>query len=249
MKTVLFANDGKIFENKNYSTDTKEVKITSIKDKLGCYVKFEEGVMFKYIFNAILKDKEFFDQVYSEELEGYSLTAFEKEWKKKADVSYQKEFNIKYLEFNKIYDYYQIDEVEEIESFTIVSAVGNLESQDMKYSITLVPVNGLKQMPVKFNDNVNIYAVANDDEKEEIINIIKAKTKMTIYQMIRAIIFEIAMFGGPEQKKEKTKEFLKNINAKTMIPSLKTRLEEAIKSENYEEAAELKRIIDQLTGK
>ena len=249
MKTVLFAKDGKIFENEDYSADVKEKRVQSIKNKLGCYVKFEDGLLFKHVFNSILNDKDFFDQVFSQELDGYSLKGFEKEWKKKVDLSYQEDFNIKYLEVSNIYDHYRVNGVKEIEAFSLISAVGTIDDQDIKYSITLVPISSLKKMKIVIDDNVKVYDIDSEDEEESFTEILSAKAKITIYEMIRAIIFEIAMYGGPEEKKEKIKEFLEGINAKTMISSLKKSLEEAIENEDYEGAAEFKRIINQLSKK
>jgi protein-arginine kinase activator protein McsA len=98
-------------------------------------------------------------------------------------------------------------------------------------------------------DNVKVYDIDSEDEEESFTEILSAKAKITIYEMIRTIIFEIAMYGGPEEKKEKIKEFLEGINAKTMISSLRKSLEKAIENEDYEGAAEFKRIINQLSKK
>jgi len=247
METILIAKDGKIFKNLHYSTSTKEKRVKSLSSYLGCYVKIEDGIVFKTIFDLILKEKEFFDKVFAQELDNYSLSVFEKEWKKRGNPSYQEDFKIKYLEVQKIYDYFETNGIEEIETFTLISAVSVLDGKEIKYSITLVPVSELKKIEVKINDQVDIFAANREEDELEIFKIISAKTRITVYELIRSIIFEIAMYGSPEEKKEKTKEFLKNINSKSMIPSLQKRMQEVIQKEDYEEAAELKEIIKKLS--
>jgi serine/threonine protein kinase len=92
---IFITSDGFIYRM-NYMGRLEREEVRSIKNYLNCIIHLEEGTTFETFFNIILKDKEFFNEVYKDIMGGFDLSQFTKEWNK---VSVKKDVEkISYLE-------------------------------------------------------------------------------------------------------------------------------------------------------
>ena len=98
MKTIFITSDGKIYRM-NYLSRLERDEVKSLKNYLNCVLHLEEGTTFETLFNIILKDKDFFNEVFKETMGGYDLNQFIKEWGNKKN---KKQINsISYLQISR----------------------------------------------------------------------------------------------------------------------------------------------------
>jgi len=80
----------------------------------------------------------------------------------------------------------------------------------------------------------------------EISAFIMGATSITVYDVVKSILLEISCYGSPEEKEKKKKEEIEKFSAENILDVLEARLKETVDGEEYEEAANIKRTIDNL---
>ena len=70
---------------------------------------------------------------------------------------------------------------------------------------------------------------------------------ITLFDILGSILHEITFYGGPIQRDQTKQKIIDNIDSDNLLDVLKLQLDDAVKSDNYEEAAELKSLIEKYT--
>jgi len=152
MHKVLLKKNGKIHKINIFSN--KKVEISSLKECLSCVIEIEDGTIFKTLFNIILKDKEFFDIVFKDDLHGNKLKDYEIQWRKHSKKSQEFDF-IDYLEIGKFFETLYTDSGTILEIFPMFTGIkskmieeyddeeGKMETlEDVKlFAVNLLPIN------------------------------------------------------------------------------------------------------------
>ncbi len=237
MKTIFITSDGFIYRM-NYMGRLEREEVRSIKNYLNCIIHLEEGTTFETFFNIILKDKEFFNEVYKDIMGGFDLSQFTKEWNK---VSVKKDVEkISYLEI-----YRDIELKENLGGLNIEitnvfeGIVKDKEGNKNNVSLDFIPINDLKKLPLKINNDFNIpgHIIEN-------VNLITAIKDMTLFEVIESILYDITFYGDPTSR-DKIKEDVINVsNRDSIIELLTFDMEDMVSDERYEEAIEILNLIN-----
>jgi hypothetical protein len=67
---------------------------------------------------------------------------------------------------------------------------------------------------------------------------------LTLFEVIGTLLYEITFYGIPQDRDKTKQKLIDNIDNKNLLDVLKLQLEEAVRVENYEEAANLKSLIE-----
>ena len=78
MKALIFKKNGELFLLNRFTQE--EEKVETVKNYLDCPTILEDGITFETFFNHIIKEKEFFNIVYSETMGESSIDNFIEEW-------------------------------------------------------------------------------------------------------------------------------------------------------------------------
>jgi len=248
MRSILITKSGKIIRENHFDKNDKKEALDTLVYNLSSPLELEEGVTFKTFFNFIMQDKDFFDIVFFEEMGGYSLDLYEDEWKKRAiKPKYSELGEIKNLEISKMKQVAEFENQNIFETLTLFQGVGIDEIGDyIEYTLSLTPLNELKNYQLILNNNIEIYTDSVEDLGLEPKPILEALTQITVYEAIQSILYEITFYGSPEEKEKTKQEIIKNHSVENMIPFLESRIEDAVEIEDYNTAAKLKKLIDKM---
>jgi hypothetical protein len=237
MKTIFITSDGKIYRI-NYLGRLERDEINSIKNHLNCVLHLEEGTTFETLFNIILKDKDFFNEVFKETMGGYDLNQFTKEWGKRInkkqtnEISYlevYRDINLKDNGGSMIIDINNVFE----------GIIRKEEGEKERVTLDFIPINDLKKIPIKINTNFNI-----PGEIIENINIISSTKEMTVFEVLESILYEITFYGDPTSRDKIKEDVFKLQNKENMVELLKSDMEDLLSDEKYEEAIEILNLIN-----
>lgn len=171
---------------------------------LGCDIKIEDDVTFQRIFDLILSNKEIFNTIYcNSHLYGHKIDDFEDEYN--APQNNENDKDIQYLEVKRIFDDFTNSDDKYSSSYYYSFhgygkwSTKNNEAVNGDLSISLTPLNELKNIPIKFNEElkINLY-----DEKYEMRTMHTAYYPTSLFNFIGAILFEITFHGTPKNKKD-----------------------------------------------
>ena len=94
----------------------------------------------------------------------------------------------------------------------------------MEYSVSLAPINELKSYEIYLNNEVEIYEDSIDDLLDDGGPVAIANTAISVYDVIKAILYEISFYGTPKEKEKVRKDIIKNHKDEDMIPFLNARI-------------------------
>jgi hypothetical protein len=266
MKIVKIKKDGKIFIEEHENDLVKTKKIKSLKGYLACEIEFEKGLTFGTLFGLILKEKDFFDDVFTQELNGKKLEEFENELKDDFENS-QEDFKLSFLEISKIFEFFSFEKGSTIDLFSVFIGVGKTnDGFDVFIPLSLYSVNELKDLELVLNkivevykdlqpddlsENDNIEDVEDIDEiyplqENELIPFFESAARISLYEVIQCILYEISYYKNTEERdKIKKSQSSKQVN-KSKIIILESQLVKYIEGEEFEKAAVVKRELDRL---
>jgi len=243
MQTIKILKEGKILKDSNLEEKDNTKVVDGLSKYLGCFLEIEEGVTFEIFFNLILKEKEFFNIVFNQEMNEISLDEFEREFKKTAKTKQDDETlkNVKFIEISKFLSYEKYDEYDSLEVYNEVFAIHVEEGTNIEnpLNINFVPVNELKKYPLIINNEIAIY-------KDYTEILLDGFTTITVGDAIKAILTQIAFYGNPKQRDKAKKETGYLMENEDMYEILKVKLEKAVIEENYELAEDIKKSIESL---
>jgi len=182
-------------------------------------VELSEDFTLEDLFNHIEKDIEAFDLIFSSCLGHYLLRLWVDEIKKPGP---KKDDEIDYLEIHRWGEYWDWGDID----LSIgISGVGKKED-DSSYGIGFTPLNELKHLPLRLNEDFEVSEVKIphspimfiarllkkvgipvgkwDNPSPHVY--VKGKAEFTVYELITAVLEEISFYGDPEQRDGKMDE-------------------------------------------
>tara|TARA_R110000824_G_scaffold113599_5_gene263364 strand:- start:3029 stop:3763 length:735 start_codon:yes stop_codon:yes gene_type:complete len=239
MRTLLFKKSGEIILEDKF-TEKKE-KISTLRHYLDCPVIIEEGLLFETFFNHILNEKDFFNNIFKETMESSSLDNFIEEWNNPVD---NLNSDIKLIKAYKVFDYIELPENESFVDIRI-DFDGEGESGEI-YNIEFIPLNVLKKIPFVLSENMSIHRTVSNLKGEELF--FKGRSFTLLFELIGSILYVITIHNTPEERDSAKKKFTHIINDSNIIDILEKQKEESIENQNYEEASQIKKILDRLSN-
>ena len=266
MKIVKIKKDGKIFLEEHESGIVKAKKVKSLKGYLACEVEFEKGLTFGTFFSLILKEKDFFDDVFTQELNGKKLKEFENELKGNLE-NYQEDFKLNFLEISKIFELFTFEKGSTIDLFSVFIGLGKTtDGFDVFIPLSFCSVNELKDLELVLNKIVEVYkdlqpddSVENDDDDDdddidddfslqegELTPFFESATRISLYEAIQCILYEISYYKTSEERDKMRKNQNNEQVNRNKILILESQLAKYIEDEEFEKAAVVKREIDRI---
>jgi len=237
MKTIFITSDGKIYRM-NYLGRLERDEVKSIKNYLNCILHLEEGINFETFFNIIIKDKDFFNEVFKDTMGGFDLNQFLKEWKK--NTNGDKVNKISYLEVRrdiKLKDDAGLLTLDVNNIFEGIIKKNNGEKESIR--LDFIPINNLKKLSLKINTDFNI-----PGEIIENVNIVSSIKEMSLFEVIESILYDITFYGDPTSRDKIKEDVFRPQNKDNIVELLKFDMEELVSNERYEEAIELLNLIN-----
>ncbi len=239
MKTIIFKKDGSLYLQNKVTKEEREIE--SIKYYLDCPVKIEDGVTFGTFFKHIIKDKDFLNIVYHETMGESNIDYFLKEW----DLPNQpvtEGVGIQYLKAYKIFDYIELMEDKDFVDIRVdFDGVG---SEDELYNLEFLPLNKLKNIPMVLVDNISIYRTVSNIKGEELF--FRGNSFTLLFELIGTVLYILTIHKTPEGRSSAKNKFVKILGETNIIDLLEEQKNEAVEEQNYEEASQLKKILDRL---
>ena len=239
MRTLLFKKSGEIILEDKF-TEKKE-KISTLRHYLDCPVIIEEGLLFETFFNHILNEKDFFNKIFKETMDSSSLDNFIEEWNNPVD---NLNSDIKLIKAYKVFDYIELPENESFVDIRI-DFDGEGEIGEI-YNIEFIPLNVLKKIPLMLSENMSIHRTVSNLKGEELF--FKGRSFTLLFELIGSILYIITIHNTPEERDSAKKKFIHIINGSNIIDILEKQKEESIENQNYEEASQIKKILDRLSN-
>ena len=239
MRTLLFKKSGDIILEDKF-TEKKE-KISTLKHYLDCPVFIEKGVTFETFFNHIIKEKDFFNDIFKETMGDSSLDNFIEEWGLPIE---NLNSDINYIKLYKVFDYIELPENESFVDIRInFDGVGK---NGEIYNIEFTPLNVLKKIPLKLLQNISIHRTVSNLKGEELF--FKGRSYTLLFELVGSIVYIITTHNTPQERNSAKKKFIHIINDSNIIDILERQKEESIENQNYEEASHIEKILDRLSN-
>jgi hypothetical protein len=237
MKTIFITSDGKIYKM-NYFGRLERNEVTTIKNYLNCILHIEEGTTFETFFNIILKDKDFFSEVFKETMGGFDLNQFIKEWKNNVEI--KNNHNISYLEVYRDINLKDNTGIITLDVMNVFEGVIKKEDGEKeRLSLDFIPISSLKKIPLRINNDFNI-----PGQIIENVNMLTSVKEMTLFEVIESILYDITFYGDPKSRDQIKEDVMNGYNKDTMIQLLTFDMEDLVSDEKYEEAIEILNLIN-----
>jgi hypothetical protein len=237
MKTIFITSDGKIYKM-NYFGRLERNEVTTIKNYLNCILHIEEGTTFETFFNIILKDKDFFSEVFKETMGGFDLNQFVKEWKNNVEI--KNNHNISYLEVYRDINLKDNTGIITLDVMNVFEGVIKKEDGEKeRLSLDFIPISSLKKIPLRINNDFNI-----PGQIIENVNMLTSVKEMTLFEVIESILYDITFYGDPKSRDQIKEDVMNGYNKDTMIQLLTFDMEDLVSDEKYEEAIEILNLIN-----
>jgi hypothetical protein len=141
---------------------------------------------------------------------------------------------------------------DDMEFFSVVRMRGVGKNKDL-LSVEFSTVSSYKKMEVRLNTSYVIRKVDTFEKEHVLVSCTKA---FTLYEVLHAMLYEMSYYGDAEERKEVLAGVIKSLGVekieafklsdKSSVDSLKKELQDAIDSEDYEEAARIRDKINKL---
>ena len=239
MRTILFKKNGSLHLVDKVSKEIEEVD--TIINYLDCPVQFEYGVTFKTFFNHVIKEKEFLNILFKETMKGSSLDIFIDEWEKKGK-KVNPEKGIQYLKAYKIFDYIQLNGDKDFIDIRV--DFDGIGGEEQLYNLEFIPLNELKNIPMVIADKMSIYRTVSNLKGEELF--FKGNSFVLLFELLGTVLYVITIHKTPEGRNSAKEKFIQILGNTNIIDMLEEQKEEAVEIQNFEEASQLKKILDRL---
>ena len=239
MKTILFKKNGSLLLVDKLAMD--EEQVNTIKYYLDCPVMLEEGITFGTFFNHIFKEKDFLNIVFKETMGESNIDKFLMEWMGKGKPVVEGK-GIQYIKSYKVFDY--IETMGEKGFVDIRLDFDGVGVDDQLYNLEFMPLNELKTIPLVLSNDMSIYRTIANIRGEELF--FNGSSFTLLFELIGTILYIITIHKTPEGRQSAKKKFIKILGETNLVDLLEEQKEEAVEDQNYEEAAQLKKILDRL---
>ena len=237
MKNLLLDINGELFLEDNFSGSVE--KIETIKYHLDNHIKIDDGTTFGHLFDQLMKDSDFIDILFGETMGGNSINIFRNEWED-TKVNLKKDYiGIDHIRIRKTLEYFEVDSNQGFSDIRIDFDGVNTET-GIVYSLEFMSIAEMKNIPIVIDPLLNI---ENNTKNTDIVYP-KSECVITLFEILGSILHEITFYGSPDQRDQTKQKIIDNIDSSNLLDVLNLQLEEAIKTENYEEAVELRNLIE-----
>ena len=241
MKTLLFAKNSNLYLIDK--SDKKKKKIETLKYYLDCPVIFEGGILFETFFYHIIKEKDFFNKVFKETMGNATIDNFLNEWNQPSKPLIKNK-GIQYIKSYKIFDCIEFPTDECFVDIRIdFDGIGGKEEI---YNLEFIPLNYLKNIPFILSDQLTIQKTISILKSENLFH--KATTFILLFELIGSVLYILTIHNNPQQRHSAKHKFIKILEDTNLIEILEKEKDKSIQKENYEEAAQYKRMIDRLSN-
>ena len=239
MKAIKFKNNGDIVLMDRFTH--KEEPISTLTKYMDCPTIIEEGVTFEMFFKHIVKDKDFLNTLYSETMGESTIDNFLEEWEKEPNKTIKNK-GLLYLKVYKVFDYIELPDKDNFIDIRIdFDGVG---SEEELYNLEFIPMNELKPLPLVLSDKISIYRTVSHIKGENLF--FEGNTFVLLFELIGTILYVLTIHKNPEGRESAKNKFIQIIGETNIIDLLEEQKNDAVEDQNYEEAAQLKKILDRL---
>tara|TARA_Y100000592_G_scaffold65228_1_gene101484 strand:- start:1044 stop:1784 length:741 start_codon:yes stop_codon:yes gene_type:complete len=239
MRTILFKKNGSLHLVDKVSKEVE--KVDTIINYLDCPVELEAGITFKTFFNHVIKEKDFLNILFKETMKGSSIDVFLKEWDKKGK-SVDPNKGIQFLKAYKIFDYIQLNEEKDFIDIRVdFDGIGN---EEQLYNLEFIPLNELKNIPMVISENMSIYRTVSNLKGEELF--FRGNSFVLLFELLGTVLYVLTIHKSPEGRNSAKEKFIQILGNTNIIEMLEEQKEDAVEIQNFEEAAQLKKILDRL---
>lgn len=198
-------------------SNSNEKETTPIQDEeLILYLNEEvklDNINFQRIFELILLNYSFFDIVYYRALGGFSIKDFEEDFLIAPQINDLNDVEYILLKWHADL-YYDNENVANL-SFLIDLSGKSYNDDEIGYSLTMSALNEYKHLPLKIDTSLELY---NKDN----VCILNANRNMTLYDVIRVILYEITFYGTPKNREIVKDEILKATEGLDLNENIRT---------------------------
>lgn len=258
MKILTISKKGEIFLESINELGEKKIEVCDCLSKyLLCETEFEDGLSFGTFFELLLKEKDFFNRVFYQELRDRGLEYFEEEFQKKHKKP-KGEYSISVMEISKVIELLFFDGGKVFNMYPIFIGKGEVSDDFIIHiPVSAYSVSELKKVPIEINrmvefiknDEIDSYSKSLSDsigDMEDEDGIVRAVVNINLYDIIQAIISEIS-YLPTKKEKDDVRNSLKNMElGGEKIKILEMELKESVDKDDYESASSIKKEIDKL---
>lgn len=211
-KDKIYTSPFSLKRMKKDSEDVKEVKIADVINMLGDEVELGIDATLKNIFDIIIFHKDFLNILFNKEMRGLLIDDFILDYESNFVSSFSKEnFDMRFSWQSEVFEY---DKEVEYMDYVAFEAFGKLDkdkdTENYPISIAFVRLCEIRDRRIVLDNTFELH----DDESHEndIEAVFKANYRaFTLYELISSILYEITLYGKPEQRDNKRDEIERRI--------------------------------------
>ncbi len=236
MKTILLDRKGDLYIKDIFNGS--EEKVDTIKYYMDCQLRIEDGATFEQLFKHIIAEVEIIDVIFSETMGENKLSNFIDEWNKPFTTT-NNGLDIEYLRLRKVLEYLEVDKNKGFVDIRVdFEGVGS----NMDYGLEFMSLNEMKKFPIKLVDD--LFVKESLHRKGGEISYVGGNCVMTLFEVIATLLYEVTFYNPPVEGGKSKQTLIENIDNHNLLEVLEFQLKEAVRIENYEEASNLKTLID-----
>jgi len=252
MKFIIIKKNGKLVEKEMFDGKKTKKPVSKLSEYLGAEVEFEEGLTFKTFFNLIVKESEFFNTLFKQELMGMKLKEYQTQMRKKQtdtlNVNNEGD-EMQTLEITKMFELLHFEKGNTIDLYAVFVGIGkSKEDEEIYMPTSLIPINNIKNYVISLNKSVEIFKESEEQDEVGIRPLLLAASSITLYEALQSIIYEVSYFGTAEDKIKQKKKQEKECNLEERVIELEKYLDSLVESEEYEKASKVKKELDRIKG-
>ena len=215
---IEITKSGKIFRKLHEDSKKKTtIKSISLIPYLGDNIIISKGTTFETFMDLLTPDRKLINMIFFSDIKGLDIMEFIKEMKselKNADEDDKMKIDYLVIKRNFSYNEYK-DETLGLERYfdyyALLEGYGDWSNKTKgAIAVDFTPLNKLKNLHLVIDNEINITAFGVRKFKN-IINkkngsLIMGKCEITLYEVIKAILYEITWHGNISQRNERRKD-------------------------------------------
>lgn len=238
MKTIYLDKNGDLYLEDTFN-GTQD-KVDTIKYYLDCPLRLDVGVRFESLFNHIIMEYKLMDIIFSETMGPHNLESFIEEWEKPFNTT-NNGLDIDFIRFRKVLEYIEIDKNNGFVDIRVdLDGVG--ENNGVDYSLEFMSLTEMKKYPITIDNIIHVKENLINNDKE--VSYIGGDCIISLFEVIGTLLYEITCYGAPNERDIAKQKLIETIDNKNLINVLELQMDEAVRVENYEEAANIRNLID-----
>jgi hypothetical protein len=260
MNYVRFKKDG--LYSKEYDENGKATKWAKANAPIYVYfqsiVEIDKRVTLGDIIHTLIVNEADIDAMFMGCTRGRRLRPYYDEMLRPPS---NKRTDLSHLEIIWVADYYRADNFNHENELYLGLQVNGVsrDSQEANYhALSRAPLNDWKHLKVELNDTLMVNEFISGQQSEtgttsmHVVTLLEARKEITLYDLICGLLSELTMYGYPEQRMERMgdiQSLVEHMEDEDLLSTLQQKeadLKDAIGTENYEQAAQLKMEIDNL---